>query len=523
MMPTTPSGSHCSIMRWPGRSLAIVRPCSWRDRPTANSQMSIISWTSPRPSLVTLPASMDTSCASWALWARSSSPNRRTSSPRFGAGTTRQALKASCARPMAACMSAALAVGSCASTLPSMGERTLRSPEAGRWTPRASSTEWACCFMAGILGNRLDLAALLVGRAEAVGEEVRQGHLFLADEALLRQLACAEQVHRGADARGGGDLDGRQRLGAIARGEDLAGEDLLQQHAVLHARDGHEHQHHVLHRGRHALAHDGLEVLLVALQAQVAEQELHQVAVAGVAHGLVVEVAHLARPGLAQRAQAAGGVEGLVLGAVQAEMLQAFQRQGRDELAAVDGFAGVAVLVDQAVDRPGQVVLELVGREGRQRTDAHLHIAHFVELAGQVVGDDADEARRQAALRHEGGLGALGHLHDGLGGGHVLGQVEVVAAALQCQLGGRDGQVVGQRIDDRVLAAQLGGQRGAVVAVHLGGGNALGGQHLQVGGALVKHGHLVVAGGVQQAGDGLADVAGAEQGDLHGVLRRDDG
>ena len=35
-------------MRWPGRSEAMVRPYSWRDRPTAKSQMSIISWTSPR-------------------------------------------------------------------------------------------------------------------------------------------------------------------------------------------------------------------------------------------------------------------------------------------------------------------------------------------------------------------------------------------------------------------------------------------------------------------------------------------
>ena len=32
--PTTPSGCHCSIIRWPGRSEAIVRPNSCRDRPT---------------------------------------------------------------------------------------------------------------------------------------------------------------------------------------------------------------------------------------------------------------------------------------------------------------------------------------------------------------------------------------------------------------------------------------------------------------------------------------------------------
>ncbi len=61
--PTTPSGCQVSIMRWPGRSDAIVRPYSWRDRPTAKSQMSIISWTSPRASAVILPASIVTSAA----------------------------------------------------------------------------------------------------------------------------------------------------------------------------------------------------------------------------------------------------------------------------------------------------------------------------------------------------------------------------------------------------------------------------------------------------------------------------
>ena len=58
MTPTTPSGCQVSISRWPGRSEGIVRPYSWRDRPTAKSQMSIISWTSPRASEVILPASM---------------------------------------------------------------------------------------------------------------------------------------------------------------------------------------------------------------------------------------------------------------------------------------------------------------------------------------------------------------------------------------------------------------------------------------------------------------------------------
>ncbi len=58
------------MSRWPGRSEAIVRPYSWRDSPTAKSQMSIISWTSPRPSERILPASRLTSAPRSSLCSR---------------------------------------------------------------------------------------------------------------------------------------------------------------------------------------------------------------------------------------------------------------------------------------------------------------------------------------------------------------------------------------------------------------------------------------------------------------------
>ena len=92
-----PIGCHVSIRRWPGRSLAIVSPCSCRDSPTAKSQMSIISWTSPRPSERILPASIDTSSPRSALWSRSSSPRRCTRAPRTGAGVVRHVANASVA------------------------------------------------------------------------------------------------------------------------------------------------------------------------------------------------------------------------------------------------------------------------------------------------------------------------------------------------------------------------------------------------------------------------------------------
>src|SRR5450755_4802546 len=56
--PTTPSGCHCSYMRCSTRSECIVKPYSMRDWPTAKSAMSIISCTSPRPSALILPFSL---------------------------------------------------------------------------------------------------------------------------------------------------------------------------------------------------------------------------------------------------------------------------------------------------------------------------------------------------------------------------------------------------------------------------------------------------------------------------------
>src|SRR5690349_2565580 len=47
IIPTTPNGCHCSYIRWPARSLCIVKPYNCLESPTAKSQISIISCTSP--------------------------------------------------------------------------------------------------------------------------------------------------------------------------------------------------------------------------------------------------------------------------------------------------------------------------------------------------------------------------------------------------------------------------------------------------------------------------------------------
>ncbi len=94
MTPIGPSGCHCSIMRCIGRSLCSVGPDRNRLWPTAKSQMSIISWTSPRPSVRILPISSETSRPSISFFSRSATPTWRTISPRRGAGTARQARNA---------------------------------------------------------------------------------------------------------------------------------------------------------------------------------------------------------------------------------------------------------------------------------------------------------------------------------------------------------------------------------------------------------------------------------------------
>ncbi len=142
--PTTPSGCQDSISRCPGRSELIVLPYSCRERPTANSQMSIISWTSPSASERILPTSRLTSVPRSSLCCRSSSPKRRTSPPRTGAGTVRHSRKASWARSTAPATSAASCQRAENSGSPLIGEVTGRSPaDELRSTPQRPAASWA--------------------------------------------------------------------------------------------------------------------------------------------------------------------------------------------------------------------------------------------------------------------------------------------------------------------------------------------------------------------------------------------
>ena len=124
--PTTPSGCHCSYIRCIGRSLCIVSPYSCRESPTAKSQMSIISCTSPRPSARIFPTSSDTRSPRRSRFARSASPSWRTISPRLGAGSALHRAKADCAAVTACSYSSAPAWTTRPRGAPVPGEREWR-------------------------------------------------------------------------------------------------------------------------------------------------------------------------------------------------------------------------------------------------------------------------------------------------------------------------------------------------------------------------------------------------------------
>ena len=93
--------------------------------------MSIISCTSPSASEVILPTSAVTSVARSCLCSVSSSPQRLTSWPRTGAGTSRQAWNLSAASPIAASMSVSVWLRTEKITSPVIGVRTSVPAVAG--------------------------------------------------------------------------------------------------------------------------------------------------------------------------------------------------------------------------------------------------------------------------------------------------------------------------------------------------------------------------------------------------------
>jgi hypothetical protein len=169
MTPQTPSGCHDSIIRWPALSVAMVRPYSWRDSPTAKSQISIISWTSPRPSDTILPVSSVTRRPRSTFTARNSSASIRTNSPRRGAGTERQTSKACAARRMVSPASSGLVIARWAMSSPVMGDETASPSRANALSGAPSRDRMASASLrieACWIGFMFMIAVNLLSREE---------------------------------------------------------------------------------------------------------------------------------------------------------------------------------------------------------------------------------------------------------------------------------------------------------------------------------------------------------------------
>src|ERR1700722_14691776 len=261
--------------------------------------MSIISCTSPSPSLTTLPASSVTSRPRSVLLARNSSPNRRISSPRRGAGTLRQSRKAWCAVSIAAVAPAGSIVRTAPVVSPVIGERAVSAPpfQLCSDTPRRPSMTAAS--KAGVAKSIIDAPSRnsggqrnagihRIGLAEPVLQEQRQRNLLLQDQPMVgMQLAMGQQIEHGADRRGGGHLDGGPAAVAVAMGIDLVGVRMLHQLAVLLADGGDEDHHDVLVGRWHGVLQHLAEQVAALRQAQILQQGLHDVAMAGIADGAI--------------------------------------------------------------------------------------------------------------------------------------------------------------------------------------------------------------------------------------------
>ncbi len=163
---------------------------------------------------------------------------------------------------------------------------------------------------------------------------------------------------------------------------------------------------------------------------------------------LVIHRLHAVAIGLRERPKPAGGVERLVELAVDLYGLQTLERQDPDFLAVYDGITDVAVLVDDAVGRPRQRVLEHIVGVLRQGTHAQFYGSYFVKVLDQFIRRDADEARREPALRYEchgcafTDLAHLGRNRD------ILRQVEVMQAFGARHFGDGDVAEIGQARDE---------------------------------------------------------------------------
>src|SRR6266480_4567191 len=193
-----------------------------RDWPTAKSQMSIISCTSPSPSAMILPDSSVTSCPSSDFNSRKAFPSWRTVSPRTGPGVTRHFSNASCARATVRSYSASVAVRTRAKSLPSIGENfsmTGPLPDQSPLKTPGFSAPIPSLFRTDCIRHRLAL------RVEQVHRFVDDRGRDVERRAKADRMVAGFQDEQPAIEETFPKLFARLRIGQIERDEKTATPD----------------------------------------------------------------------------------------------------------------------------------------------------------------------------------------------------------------------------------------------------------------------------------------------------------
>jgi hypothetical protein len=146
-------------------------------------------------------------------------------------------------------------------------------------------------------------------------------------------------------------------------------------------------------------------------------------------------------------------------------LLAFLQRLRFAQLAVHDGLAGFAVLVDDPVGAPGEVVVERIGGEFRQSTDPHAHVVEGFEARGDVARDDGDETRCETALGDERRGRAHGEFLHRARAGDIFGEVEIMRAGRLGGFGNQPRGVIRSGAQDRELAREQPAQADGVADV----------------------------------------------------------
>ncbi len=185
----------------------------------------------------------------------------------------------------------------------------------------------------------------------------------------------------------------------------------------------------------HVLRHRGLGVdqdlpgfLPVLAHEEFMEEKVHQLRVAGIANGFVVQIFHPSLERFAHRSQSARSGKGLELDAVDHDGLQPLQGRDPFDFSIFDHFAVIQVFVHHSLGRPVEGIAQKAGGILGKRPHPQLDAAHAVEFFRQRRPHDGDEPRGQAALGGQNPFGRIAHPDDPFGGAYIFGQVEIVDA-----------------------------------------------------------------------------------------------